>query len=63
MMKRIILTAAAVLLACPEQAFVLAQPSGGGRTVTVTYYWFDGILVGALCLAALYAICRSSRRT
>ena len=40
-----------------------AQDSGGGRTVTVTYYWVDSILVAALVLAALFAICRSSRRT
>jgi hypothetical protein len=61
--RYVVLMATVVVLASSEQAVLLAQPGGEGRTVTRTYYWLDSILVGALCAAALYAICRPSRRT
>jgi len=56
--------ATVVVLASSEHAVLLAQQGGGaGRTVTRTYYWLDSILVGTFCAAALYAVCRPSRRT
>lgn len=51
--------ASAVVLAVGRSA--IAQEAG--RTVTVTYYWVDSILVVVLFGAAIFAICRSSRRT
>jgi hypothetical protein len=54
-------TVSAALLATPLSVFGQQNPTG--TTVTVTYYWLDSILVGALCLAALFAICKSSRRS
>ena len=55
---------ASVVLTAGELSPLLAQAEGQGmQVVTTRYFIFDGILVAALVLGALYAICRSSQRS
>lgn len=49
-------------LAVLAQEAPVGQPVGS-PVVTETRYYLDGLIVAALCVLALFTICRSSRRS